>query len=565
MVASSEQLSRSFADPISSVLNLSAFELARGLGDIMLQRYPYFALPQLLHELTHQWSFNTAVGHAIVSLLFRAQRQAALTVNPEQAALDYARADLIQQIMLPLAEGLALIAEHDLVPGPHESTARPLLAVAPLVVYGLGKDPPAGALFPHLARKLGAARLRSAHLDRKSSLLIEPISSAVSPHAIGYLATKSLQMQAAQRDERLLDADLFLQVAHGYFYDDWELVALLLDDDACFDTLSNRLLSYFSSRLARFPDTVNPRAVDEFMQRLINVTGTRQLFEVEVCGLSHGFWVDSFGAPPLELGRVRLTNLMQDSLDTSDINDDCLGTLISLQLFMSAAANVVTLAAADMFGRKRPGRISLTQSEESLLGIHLPMDCKLEDGWEGWLRVIVVLVVELGLPSILVFKGEEIIGDLFLSHNQQKYPDNGMLKMLALRFIDPQRRQLAAAVLRDLLSPHEQELDAHRANVTASLDDVYGHILYSTGSGVCIVDELAKVTDRSLLSAFQGDITLVEAAARISLSISGVPYSRSEVVTLASHIGRINKLLKPLFGVAPISHLYESGPVVSLF
>src|SRR5262245_53095865 len=52
---------RSFTDPLSSSMQFTAYDLARGLGDLLVHRLPYFALPQVLHELTHQWCFNSVV------------------------------------------------------------------------------------------------------------------------------------------------------------------------------------------------------------------------------------------------------------------------------------------------------------------------------------------------------------------------------------------------------------------------------------------------------------------------------------------------------------------------
>ena len=86
---------------------------------------------------------------------------------------------MIQHILLPLAEGMALFAEHDSYPGSVESTSRPLLACAQLVTFGLSESDfqKPRAVYDKLSEKLLAARIRPAHTDRKASLLLEPLSS----------------------------------------------------------------------------------------------------------------------------------------------------------------------------------------------------------------------------------------------------------------------------------------------------------------------------------------------------------------------------------------------------
>ena len=434
---------RSFADPLSSSMQFTAYDLARGLGDLLFQRLPYFALPQVLHELTHQWCFNSVVGRTITYLLFRAQREAALGDPYGRVLREASRAELIQQILLPLAEGMALLAEHDLYPGSFESTARPLLACAPLVAT-LNSEKGTN-IFDNLSRKILAARMRPLHWDRKASLLLEPLNSYESPYSLGYLTVKALQVKCAQRDERLRDSDLFLQVLHGYFYEDWDLVAELLAEDFPEHDVDarERLAGYFRNRLDGFAEAVDSGALDDFIARSVNPSDQRQLFWCEISGIGHGFWVYEFKLAINKDGRSRLEALMQDVLDLALIHDDRLGTLVTTQLFINASAQVITLGGADVAAKRLPHHLMLMM-DDTLPSAVLPYSGTLPDGWVGTLRVVVAFFVEQASLFVLMFDGEKLVADVGLEQLRKRTADNSddfrLLDLIANPMLDPRQR-----------------------------------------------------------------------------------------------------------------------------
>lgn len=560
---------RSFADPLSSSMQFTAYDLARGLGDLLFYRLPYFALPQVLHELTHQWCFNSVVGRTITYLLFRAQREAALGDPHGRVWREASRAELIQQILLPLAEGMALFAEHDLYPGSFESTARPLLACAPLVAT---LDPEKGVnLYDNLSRKILAARMRPLHWDRKASLLLEPLNSYASPYSLGYLTVKALQVKVAQRDERLRDSDLFLQVLHGYFYEDWDLVAELLAEDFPKHDVDaqERLLGYLGNRLDGFAEAVDSGALDDFIARSVNPSYQRQLFRCDISGIGHGFWVYEFKLPVNGAGRSRLEALMQDALDLALIHDERLGTLVTTQLFINASAQVITLGGADVAAKRLPYHLMLMM-DDTVPSAALPYSGTLPDGWVGTLRVVVALFVEQASLIVLMFDGEKLVADVGLEQLRKRTAaDNSrLLDLIANPMLDPRQRSEIGALLREIVKECVGEAGVRRRHaIHHQIDTIYLSALdfvhKRRGAAAEIVSKLPQHTLSDLLN---DDVELVESVAIASL-LAASPFVLAEPPTdpakMCEHIRVANRQLARLFGFLPIIVGRNNNPIYS--
>lgn len=565
---------RSFADPLSSSLQFTAYDLARGLGDLLVHRLPYFALPQVLHELTHQWCFDTVVGRTVTYLLFRAQREAVLGDPHGRVWREASRAELIQQILLPLAEGMALFAEHDLYPGSVECTARPLLACAP-VVADLSElsDPEKRAnIFDNLSRKIFSARMRPVHWDRKASLFLEPLTSHSSPYGLGYLAVKALQVQGAQRDERLGDSDLFLQVLHGYFYEDWDLVGELLVEDSVEHDVDTpeRLLRYFGNRLNGFAEAVDSGTIDDFVVRSVNESHQRQMFRCEVNGIEHGFWVDEFKPPKTGAARARLEALMQDALDLAAIKEDRLGTLVSTQLFIKISAQFITLGSADIAAKRLPHHLMLMM-DDTLPSAILPYSGILPDGWTGTLRVIVALLVEKASLVVLMFDGKSLVADVGLDKLRRRIArvsgKSLLLELIANPMFDPRERLKIGALLREIVEECVGDTGVVRHAIHDQIDTTYlstldfGH--KRRGATVEIVSTLPQYTLSDLLN---DDVELLGSVAVASL-LAASPFRLAEPLTdlakMREHITIANRRLARLFGFPPITVDRTSDPVYS--
>src|SRR5437667_214835 len=114
---------RSFTDPVTNWTLISGVDLDRHLAGMMQAgRYPI----DFLHELVHHWCFHTPVGLALALLQLRARRRAVLLAGEQDNHLGFDTWDVLDDtvryetaitLMRPLAEGLALYAEFDALPG----------------------------------------------------------------------------------------------------------------------------------------------------------------------------------------------------------------------------------------------------------------------------------------------------------------------------------------------------------------------------------------------------------------------------------------------------------------
>jgi hypothetical protein len=225
---------RSFVDPVTNWVLISGPELRRDLaGMIQRGRYPAEFFPEFVHELTHHDCYESGVGLALALLQLRARREAlraGADVKAAWRAAEYAiRYETAIAMLRPLAEGLALFAEFDAVPG----SARVMTRIALLagISFGQARE---GETIAGLATRVIASRRFGADLvSRKANLLSQPLRSAGGGYLPGYLLVRSLLMQlpTINGNDALFDTDFFLNYVRTAFFDDPALVNLLLDPE----------------------------------------------------------------------------------------------------------------------------------------------------------------------------------------------------------------------------------------------------------------------------------------------------------------------------------------------
>jgi hypothetical protein len=236
-----------------------------------------------VHEATHNWCFTSAVVHAQLHLAARAEINAITLValgdspvnqggtsksdmlgaysellrsiagDPRsrigdvQAARDILKSELIddvvrlewvQALLRPLAEGLALFAEYDALPGPKSKTWSPLPTAVAWNFSGIDmlRQRAAGGLLrgpsdiDAITRELMAkARISPQALNAKASVLARPLGSAADGYLPGYLTVKSLWHHLCRQDSRLYtETDLVLTYLKAFFFDDHGFAAEML-------------------------------------------------------------------------------------------------------------------------------------------------------------------------------------------------------------------------------------------------------------------------------------------------------------------------------------------------
>lgn len=222
-------------------------------------------LSVFLHEATHHWCFTSPVAFAIAAIVLRARLETVRAIEnntrpPDSIIVDIVRADTATALLRPLAEGLALFAEFDVVSRMRSRAVSPVLTALMQFFVNLRES---ADLYQSLPGELATAetinrvllRLRTDPntLNRKASLLLKPLALKAGGYLPGYLAVKSLWRAACRRDFRLAnETDLFLMYFRSFIYDDWGLVACLLRPSDNEIQSAEDIVNHINSRLQQW-------------------------------------------------------------------------------------------------------------------------------------------------------------------------------------------------------------------------------------------------------------------------------------------------------------------------
>ena len=156
------------------------------------------------------------------------------------------------QILRPIAEGLALFAELDMLPGAGQMRAPPVGWLISLFAYNemFDQEVSCELVFSEMMSKW---RTSERGLQSKENLLAQPLDVRAGGYLPGYLIIKSLWNRYKRNDGILSDAELFLCYIRSYFYDDLTLAVKLLNDEPIGNDCVE-LQQYLASRISQLSD-----------------------------------------------------------------------------------------------------------------------------------------------------------------------------------------------------------------------------------------------------------------------------------------------------------------------
>jgi hypothetical protein len=387
---------RSFTDPFTNLVLLSAVDIRRNLGDIRKADIPLEFSPTFLHEATHHWCFTSPVGFASLLLFFRARRLAIRRLR-HKSALDrdqlydvvdaVVRYDFAQGLMRPLAEGVALFAEHDACVGHTETISPPMALAGTLFAQGFAarSDPP----WSKMPLLLAGGRLTSAHIRRKADLLMQPLSCDQGGYLPGYLTVKNLWLHnmIGLDCPHFMDTDFYLQFLRSFFYDDWRLVACLLDRETPDIRALEPIALSIQERLNAFgSDRDRQRAAREFEQQSV---GSILRLYLEGNLMSYPLRYNEIGTPDdtSNLGKQRIKTLYQELFDAWP-HDDYEQALVEMDLDTLRFWSTVTLGHAELPARVAHERLEFLDNGVVLFSTKPA--ASLHPGWSGKLDVDIV-------------------------------------------------------------------------------------------------------------------------------------------------------------------------------
>ena len=306
---------RSFTDPVSNFVMISGVDLSRDLANMFQAgKYPREFMPDFIHEMVHHMCFDSPVGAALGILHMRSWHKTLRTITEKNSTVD--KYDVLEDalryetaiaLMRPLAEGLALFGEFDSFPG-----TSPLLSnVAMQTAVSFGEAYSEAKIDAAARLALQRYRLSDIATQKKTHLLVQPFTIDGDGYLPGYLTVKNMRVFLLRKAWKLVDSDLFLSYLKAFFYDDFGLVARLLDPD--------RQLQPFGSDDPE-KDSCNAIAIylQERFQKLYNLTNDELLERFERAALAGApdYWSQlDLGSDP-ELVKKGET-LLQQALDSA--------------------------------------------------------------------------------------------------------------------------------------------------------------------------------------------------------------------------------------------------------
>lgn len=221
-------------DPLSNIIRAREVSPRAILRSALTGDWSQDVLQSLLHEITHHWTFHTIVGGAM-ALMQAACIRDVPELYPDRRytmrTLNYMiTLNVVEKLLRPVGEGLALFGEFDLTPGSSDVLSTPMK----WAVLGTSKGQPLNLLDPNdtsvISERLLNARLHPRSVHTKMRLLGADKSGLEIIYFDGYMMIKRLLVELQARARQFEDVDLFLYYIRSYIFEDAVLVTLLLDE-----------------------------------------------------------------------------------------------------------------------------------------------------------------------------------------------------------------------------------------------------------------------------------------------------------------------------------------------
>lgn len=249
-------LGQSWTDPFSNHTYITNVDVAGQLTELVgVGTTPRNLLLPLMHEAAHHWCFLSPVGNAIALVNAQARHQALRILDRDEdrsnaLGLDFISSRLATEMLRPIAEGIALAMEFDVVNRKSPFVSWPLMAVSRAFAPAApGTDPELSALAANGA--LVKARQSQEGVARRLNVYADRLDAQGTGYLLGYLSARSMMRKLWLANGRLIEeADLCVSYLRTYVYGDWELVDLILErEEQDHIHFANNIRSYISDRL----------------------------------------------------------------------------------------------------------------------------------------------------------------------------------------------------------------------------------------------------------------------------------------------------------------------------
>jgi hypothetical protein len=226
--------SRASVDALSNFVKFPEFDWEKDTDALLQRKLDPARVPLFLHEATHHWCFDSPVFYALFILQVRALGGVWQIANKRQidefdVIDDNYRYRAVVDLYRPILEGLALFAEYVALPRGQFIYSHPFSQMQVLCAGWFDEKENTRKATNRL---LAAARGSAEFLRKKAGLLSMPFEASRSPYLTGYMLVCSIwrAMLGHRIDLFAGNTDAFLSYLRSYFFFDYELIAILMNN-----------------------------------------------------------------------------------------------------------------------------------------------------------------------------------------------------------------------------------------------------------------------------------------------------------------------------------------------
>lgn len=538
----------SYVDPITNTAVFSQVDLRQHLVDFIKLDFPERLLPTFLHESTHHACFLSPVGATLALLRMRAYRRSEeLRADPDadewELLEDVLRQEGTMEVLRPLSEGLACFAELDSIPG--ESSVLTMPMASSFFLFG-GRDHelkspevveehgPGFFLFSLLYR----ARTDEEVFRRREAVLNANFRSSFGGHLAGYMTIKALWARAKRTSDLAWDPELFSMFVRSYFYDDFGMVAKILDPMKREHNAVNAIAQYILERMSQLFDLDWDTALRKYLEDDSDAIYRR-----------HGFGNVAYPSPGginvnddiRRLGMGRLDGLLAELGDRQCPDDERARSMRRRDLLRTQKRELLCLGSLDLHVvANAHGRVLIYPLEgpgPQEYPIYAVQALEGIDAGDGPGSVEIYLIPTENSRASAIVRGGQVVHVHFegpISEARQKhFTELFGSRSEELRILDEQEKTLNSIIAESVVNfVREQAL----TTIPAGVDQLYS--VTSTFNFPAEKREFAvsRLMEGGLRSLCDGDEDFIHALAMAG-SVGSVTTQKSELEEIASENG----------------------------
>lgn len=277
----------SYVEPVGNLVRLHTLDISEILEPLHRDTpLPLHLFGPFLHEATHHWCFLGNVGRALAALQFLSAEAALRHLSKQPVGdripdpADYERLvacnikfNTCLKYLRPLAEAMALIAEHDALPFSTRVLFYPLVSTWAaffldnrMVVESKHRE-----WIRDASQIISNLRIQPDYFERYANLHCQSFTVNGGAYLLGYESARTLLgILYEQCPAVFRDATFFLVFLRYFFFDDLELVKLLVCEtraERAFEEIDN----YFQTRFEKLQRLPAPPAMADLEKQIFAI------------------------------------------------------------------------------------------------------------------------------------------------------------------------------------------------------------------------------------------------------------------------------------------------------